>query len=246
LLTASDSGYKPEKGCLPNTCTAVINDIKQWIHLIGGEASKQVYWLDGPAGAGKSAIAHTVARYCRDNKLLGCMFCFSTSVQGQNHRLFATISQSLAKFDPEWGKSLAKVLQNSHDLCTTSSLQLQFEELLLKPAKDMEERVVGPIVVVIDGLDECGSDSARRELLSFTTCLMELPSFFRFLITARQDQDMVDKLTELKQLHSVSHCNLGELKQLKTDKDIYILMDKRLSNEPSIVKDPKWTSSMID
>jgi hypothetical protein len=247
LHIASDSGFKPEKSCLPHTRTTVISEIKEWIHSIGKETSKQVYWLDGPAGAGKSAIAHTIAKYCSDSKLLGCMFCFSTSMQGLNPGLlFPTISRSLSNFDHEWGKALFIALQDNNDLCTTSSLQLQFQELLLNIALGMNERVVGPVVVVIDALDECGNDSARRELLSYIIRLTELPSFFRFLITTRSDQDMVDQLEKLKQRNCVNHCNLAELDPHNTDKDIYVLVDHKLSNDQRVKSHPEWNSSMIN
>jgi hypothetical protein len=172
------------------------------------------------------------------------MFCFSTDVQGHHHSLlFPTISKHLANFNPEWKKALVMALQEDDNLFKTSSLQLQFQELLLNLAVSMDERVVGPIVVVIDALDECGDGAARRELLHYIARLTQLPSFFRFLITARPDQDMVDGLAELKH---VCHHNLAREDQHNTDKDIWIMVDHKLSNEPRITRDSHWNISMIN
>jgi hypothetical protein len=247
LHIASNYGRQPEKCCLPGTRSAVISEIKQWIHSTGEKSSKQIYWLDGPAGTGKSAIAHTIAEYCYDNQLLGCMFCFSTSVQGRNLEwLFPTISRDLASFDYEWAKLLVKVLQSSNDLCTTSSLKLQFEELLLKPAQNMEDHVVRPIVVVIDALDECGNDSAYDQLLPYITRLTELPSFFCFLITSRPEQSIANKLAALEESKHINHYDMARLNSTDTDEDICILVDHILPNGSITKICSEWNSSMTD
>jgi hypothetical protein len=236
LLCADDSSFQPEKRCLPKTRTAAITEIMEWIHSVGEEDSAQVCWLYGPAGAGKSSIAHTIAECCKDEGLLGCMFCFSTSAQSHRlGRIFRTISRDLANFNPEWKKALAHAIQDNDALRTTSSLEWQFKALLLDLAIGLKEHVVGPIVIVIDALDECGDGSERKQLLHYIARLKELPSSFCFLVTSRSDKDMMDKLNELDYTKSK---NIAAVSPTDTDADIRIMVETKLGKQ--ITNDKKW------
>jgi DNA replication protein DnaC len=61
--------FDPPK-CHPKTREAVLKDIMDWIQGLG-EVERRHYfmWLYGPAGAGKSAIAQTIAELCYELKL---------------------------------------------------------------------------------------------------------------------------------------------------------------------------------
>ncbi|KIM89363.1 hypothetical protein PILCRDRAFT_2589 [Piloderma croceum F 1598] len=50
---------------------------------------------------------------------------------------------------------------------------------------------VGPVVIVIDGLDKCGDEMSRKVILSILAeAVRHLPSNFRILITARPESDI--------------------------------------------------------
>ena len=50
----------------------------------------------------------------------------------------------------------------------------------------------GPIVIVIDALDEYGDVDSRKDLLPLIVeQFSQLPPMFRFLITSRPEQDIV-------------------------------------------------------
>jgi pantothenate kinase-related protein Tda10 len=51
--------------CLQGTRTEILSEITEWVNSIG-ENVPRVLWLSGPAGNGKSAIAHTIAKYFHD------------------------------------------------------------------------------------------------------------------------------------------------------------------------------------
>ena len=61
--------------CLPRTRREVLEEIETWIKAGGGGTS--VFWLHSPAGAGKSAIAQTVAETCAGRKQLMATFFFT-------------------------------------------------------------------------------------------------------------------------------------------------------------------------
>lgn len=60
-----DSGERfDQPKCHPNTRVAVIQDILDWLDDL--ESPKLVMWVHGAAGAGKSAIAQTIAQILFD------------------------------------------------------------------------------------------------------------------------------------------------------------------------------------
>src|ERR1700683_3382038 len=62
-------------GCLEGTRQEIIGKIVEWID---GGSDQPVCWLNGAAGAGKSAISRTVARLCEGaDRLCASFFFFS-------------------------------------------------------------------------------------------------------------------------------------------------------------------------
>ena len=52
-------------------------------------------------------------------------------------------------------------------------------------------RFVGPVVIVIDGVDKSGVENKRREVLeAIAKELPNLPSFVRVLLTSRDERDI--------------------------------------------------------
>jgi adenylylsulfate kinase-like enzyme len=60
--------------CLENTHESVIEKISVWSKANNGLL---ICWLHGPAGSGKSTIAHTIAEQCDRDQKLAFSFFFS-------------------------------------------------------------------------------------------------------------------------------------------------------------------------
>ncbi|KAJ6561953.1 hypothetical protein B0H19DRAFT_867908, partial [Mycena capillaripes] len=58
--------------CYAGTRPAVLEDMPSWVDA----GPKNIFWLHGPAGAGKSAIAQMFAENCRTESRLGASFFF--------------------------------------------------------------------------------------------------------------------------------------------------------------------------
>jgi len=71
----SDERFDPPK-CHPNTRLAVLAKIMRWIKR-EEDLDTFIMWMYGPAGAGKSAIAQTIAEMCDEEILLLASFFFS-------------------------------------------------------------------------------------------------------------------------------------------------------------------------
>ncbi|KAF8811852.1 hypothetical protein BYT27DRAFT_7088609, partial [Phlegmacium glaucopus] len=121
--------------CHPNTRKAVLADIMQWIQDI--EESERTLWLYGSAGAGKSAIAQTIAEMCAKLGLLVASFFFSRLSQSRNNEkhLIASIAYQLILSIPETRTHIEAAVQS--DLAVFhKSLDTQIETLIIRPLEN--------------------------------------------------------------------------------------------------------------
>jgi hypothetical protein len=85
----------PPPRCYPETCVDVLQKIADWID--DQDPSQKIFWLNGPAGAGKTAITQTIAKRCKDTQLATSFFFQrKTSDRGVANRLFLTLAWQLA------------------------------------------------------------------------------------------------------------------------------------------------------
>jgi NACHT domain len=187
---AEGASFDSTKQCLPGTRIGALDEITQWVNRTNDE--NRIYMLYGAAGTGKSAIAHTIAGRFDQLGRLGSSFCFNRTFQSSRRvdNMFGTIARDLADREPQIKQVLWRGIRGNKALRTTPDLIRQLENFILNPAKKME--IVGPIVIVIDALDESGDRPTRRQLLDLLAQrLAELPANFRILITSRPDDDIL-------------------------------------------------------
>lgn len=207
---ADGARFDPDKGCLLGTRTHIIDEIVEWASRPARDDVPRVFLLSGVAGSGKSSIAHEVARLFDGQRWLGSSYCFDRADQvNRNARnLFSTIALDIADLDPQWKQSLCNFVKGSRSIRTSSVPRDQFENFILGPAKALT--VVGPIVIVIDALDESGSKESRRLILNvLATHAAKLPSNFRVLVTAREEQDIFELLKDKQHVFCKHMGNIG-------------------------------------
>ncbi|KAI0340395.1 WD40 repeat-like protein [Trametopsis cervina] len=242
-----------EKRCLPGTRESIISDITDWAfdYANGPEARAGIFLLTGVAGCGKSAIAHEIAHRFADMHRLGSSFCFDASRQAARspNYLFSTISRGIAKLDARWKDALVAVLQEPYTEPKTMSQEKQIEDFLSKPSHKLH--FVGPIVVVIDALDESGSRDSREGLIKNIVKMSKiLPSNFRFLITTRAEEDIMATLPDEP---NVTCVDLVSIDAASTSSDIRHLIEIELSSNPRTLgllekayPDQTWLTRLVD
>ena len=219
LPYASGARYAQEKGCLPGTREHVLRAICDVLND-ANEDAPQVFLLTGAAGSGKSAIAHSIARLYDGQKRLASSYCFSsTDVTRRNpQNLFTTIARDLADLDGQFKLALCKTLEDNWELRTSQSLSDQLECLIVKSSARLD--AIGPLVIVVDALNESGNANDRRQLLyALSRCIIEwrFPVNLRFLIATRPENDI------LRAFPSGPHVvrkDLGDISKAVVDKDI--------------------------
>lgn len=211
--------FKREKGCLPGTRESFLREICDILNN-SDEDAPRVCLLTGVAGSGKSAVAHSIARLYDEQKRLGSSYCFaSTDIKRRNpQNLFSTIARHLSDHDPQYRTALWGVVKGDRALRTSESPIEQVERLIIEPSRHLHP--IGPLVIVIDALDESGNRDNRRDLLcAISEKLSEntLPTNLRFLITARPENDILDALSPDLQF---VHKHMGDIPQSLVDGDI--------------------------
>ncbi|KIM76025.1 hypothetical protein PILCRDRAFT_78213 [Piloderma croceum F 1598] len=139
---------------------------------------KRVLWLNGLAGSGKSTLSTTIALMMRDLHLLGAFFFFDCDVPEKNAQtLIRTLAYQLAVFDVSIGAEISQIVENIPWIAEMP-LAFQFTILLSAQALEAVEWSGGPVVMVIDSLDECGSKTDCEVLMqALSKGFSNLPSF---------------------------------------------------------------------
>jgi NACHT domain len=211
------------------TRVAFLDFIINWVN---NPASERGLVLFGQAGTGKSSIAHEIAQLFDNMHRLTSSLIFlrrEQSVQ-KAYRLFTTLARDLADRYPSFKSALGKVVKDNTALrVSTRDYHTLFESLILEPLKDLH--IVGPILVVIDALDESGDTTSRTGLHEFLAKnLIRLPSNFRVVITSRPEHAIVSTLGRAPSV-KIKYMDDIEL-AAETHKDIFAFFQQRLpSNE---------------
>lgn len=239
---ARGARYNPDKGCLSGTRKGLIDQILGWINDDTDDAS-QVLLLHGDSGTGKSAVANEIAKRFDALRRLGSSFCFDRSHQAERRpdNVFSTIARDLAESDHQRKARLHDAIRGKRSLRTTSSILEQFEIFILQPAVQLQSLTVGPILIVIDALDESGDVAARRDILSaLADKAHELPSNFRILVTTRGEDDILISLSHL------SHVLCIDMNELDVEPDISLFVEKELDDVTSISSNSEWRPWLVE
>ncbi|KAF9539037.1 hypothetical protein CPC08DRAFT_771035 [Agrocybe pediades] len=195
-----DSGHlvDPPK-CHPNTRTAIIQTVFNWSSgttLHEEMNAKPILWLKGGAGAGKSAIARSVAEQCSKEGLLLGTFFFGAGDATRNHvgRLVATQAYQLCIMLPEFRDAVTTLIEDD-PLVFSRSITTQFTDLIIHPLSTILSKRSGtvktPRLIIIDGVDECSANvDSQRDLLFTLQEVTSSTSLIRFLVCSRPESHL--------------------------------------------------------
>ena len=206
----SDERYDPPK-CHPHTRRAVLKKIMDWVKDPNKVAL--FLWLYGPAGAGKSAIAQTIAELLEKAGLLAAAFFFSRNAAGRNDKtlLVPTLIYQLVKSIPEICAYVLEALEQDPALFSYS-IEAQIQALIVEPLNAAANKeTLAPILfsrprlIILDGLDECCTTSAQTQILdALSTAAKHLHIPLLFLIASRPEQDIRQSFNDPNGLGSLS------------------------------------------
>ena len=180
---AHGAGYQhgDRKGCLWDTRESVLNEIESWIRDF---RRSPVFWLNGLAGTGKSAIAQTVSERVFTDGLLGASFFCSRDFDDRSDLrfIFPTLAFQLAYRYPTFRSILVPLLRSDPEV-VHESLYYQMEKLIVEPL------ILAGLstVIVIDALDECKDNKPSSAILSVLGRFVHQMPIVKFFITGRPE-----------------------------------------------------------
>ncbi|KAF8177449.1 hypothetical protein BJ912DRAFT_678905 [Pholiota molesta] len=151
--------------CHPETRVDVMRLIYNWL-VQQGPRIRWLLWLNGAAGAGKSAIMQSIAERCVLAAIAIASFFFSRADFTRNNMapFVATLVYQLIQTIPETSDDIILTIERN-PLIFGQSLESQLQQLLIQPLLRLPEHLRRLLVVFIDGLDECDDHAHQSNLL---------------------------------------------------------------------------------
>jgi hypothetical protein len=206
--------------CHPDTRKTIIGDIMSWIE--DPSRTSSVLWFNGPAGAGKTAIAQSLCKLCAAAQWLAGSFFFSRYAPGRSNAdfLFSTIAFELSLAIPDVGKIINEIVANDPSI-PTKEPEIQLQKLILEPLQQVSEQVMHPVVIIIDGLDECEGEDVQSNVLRLLGSVFQHSSVgcdrICFIVTSRPEPWIHDEFT-VEPLRSITRqIFLGQTSEANDD-----------------------------
>jgi len=206
--------------CHPDTRKTIIGDIMSWIE--DPSRTSSVLWFNGPAGAGKTAIAQSLCKHCAAAQWLAGSFFFSRHTPGRSNAdfLFPTLAFELSLAIPDVGKIIDEIVAKDPSI-PTKEPEIQLQKLILEPLQQLSEQPEHPIVIIIDGLDECEGEDVQSNVLRLLGSVFQRPSIGRdricFIVTSRPEPWIHDEFT-IEPLFSITRqIFLGQTSEANDD-----------------------------
>ena len=198
--------------------------IDEWLDDKSSE--NRVMVISGNAGMGKSVIsAVTCKRKQTAGRLSGSHFFQHNNVRYRNPQLMLqSLACHLTHTLPEYKEALVEKLSRNLGVPLNSMGVEELFALLLKEPLNAVKDPGRNILMVIDGLDE-SEYQGRNELLDVVgKQFFKLPKWIRFLVTARPEINITERLKHLQPMH------LNQ-KQEENLSDIKRFFELRLGNQ---------------
>ena len=244
MAYAHGAGYNTTKQCLAGTRVEILAEIEEWARSPDPN-TPPVFWLNGAAGTGKSAIAHTLAVQFNQRNELGSFLCFDCNylAERRHEKVFTTMAHDLASQYPGVKQRLVATIQDRKWLKQTTDIIQQWERLLVEPCAQLPRATDCSILLIIDALNESGDTQSRDHLLSILAHrARELPSHVRILITSRPLDDIAQALRSRSHIRSMV---IDDIPKSLIDRDIKDYIFARLNQIPDFFFDPNRLDFLV-
>jgi len=153
------------KPCMEGTRTAILQEIENGIQSVDG---RNVIWIRGSPGVGKSALAASIVARLRAQDRHVIPFCFdrTQSATITTDALWRVVALGLARLYPSVCQHILNIVQNDK-VPDPSDVDGRFKSLIETPLFTLNGVSHEELpVIVIDALDECGGlrhDSSGKD-----------------------------------------------------------------------------------
>ncbi|KAG7093030.1 hypothetical protein E1B28_009325 [Marasmius oreades] len=203
----------PQPNVLPATREEIIQILSTWCE--DDSKSSRVYWVNGAAGVGKSAIAQALCEKYTQTGKLAAVFFFSRNDSSRDNLdpFVATIAHQLATckaLKPLIAPLIDRAIRSTPGILH-KNLEDQFKMLIQEPCAQVDPKYWAqlPRLVVIDCVDECiDVESQKRLLQMIQNATPTLP--LNFLVLSRPEPHISDTFSLGSFTPSPSRLALGD------------------------------------
>ncbi|KAJ7908828.1 hypothetical protein B0H13DRAFT_2273195 [Mycena leptocephala] len=228
------AGWDDKQVCLAGTRRRHIDDVMAWVRAKDVIGSGQIYLLADVLGSGKTALAHSIAEQCSDAGVLASTFFFDRTAGRTSPRQFVyNLVRDLDQI-PALSPHISRALRAEPSLTLSQPVARLFKKLVIGPV--VESRVSGPLVVVIDALNEAEPGDLER---IFQTQITDLPGTFRIFVTSQPLRSILHALGS-----EISPHDLG-IHREDNRKDIANFVARRLREISSHHSLDNWPNTQV-
>ncbi|THU78247.1 hypothetical protein K435DRAFT_876845, partial [Dendrothele bispora CBS 962.96] len=191
IMNPAQKTYK----CMEGTREQLLQDLEEW--TING--TTKIAWIFGIAGTGKSAVAVSLASRVREHlkssvSLALTFHCVKGEETSKLSLLVPTICYQLARICPSYGDTLLDIFNGDPSLNGPSLPVADQLNMFMNPANFNKEVMNKTIMIIIDGLDEWGSEVEREILLNSLVTLCTKVFMLKIVISSRPHSDIKEAL----------------------------------------------------
>ncbi|CAA7257400.1 unnamed protein product [Cyclocybe aegerita] len=235
-LLDSNERFDPPR-CAPDTRVSIIQEILEWI---ANDERSSILWLYGPAGAGKSALAQTIAELCqKDGRFIGSFFFSRATLNRSDGRmLVATLAYQLLLSFPAIRTDIRNCIDEDPTIFERANttqmdklaiqplnrITLSWTNIFLSGLKSIFKDyfpVHRPRLIVIDALNECNDSQMQTDILNMISdATRKLKHPIKFLVASRPESHIVRTFNH--DLEAFSFINLAVDNNAQNDIRTYL------------------------
>ncbi|KAJ7845662.1 hypothetical protein B0H13DRAFT_1647228 [Mycena leptocephala] len=230
--------------CHAETRTKILDDL--WTWSSPSDPRSRLLWLHGPAGSGKSAIVQSFCQRLETEGRLGASFFFKRgdASRGNAKKLFATIAYQLAQGLPELKQMISQIIEDDPSIIDRS-ISFQLQQLILEP---YQQSARSPVIIIIDGLDECDDQNVQQEILRSIDDAICQQLSLRFFVASRPEPHIAGILCEpgLDGFHHPVNINQSFEDVQKYLQDEFIRIRRQHHRTMAMVPQPWPTAEVLN
>ena len=190
-LKPVETGYHRNLRCMEGTRRSLLTQVTDWVVNNSGQKNvppRNVYWIFGSPGIGKTSLAHSICASLHERShLAGAFFCRRDDPNlNEPMNILPTFIHKLAILFPPFGTIVANQLREDPNLTPESMKGSLFIDFIHSLPHHPEHT----LAFVIDALDECGDAQSRPRLLRVLVNAVAQAPWLKIIITSRTEVDI--------------------------------------------------------